>query len=643
MQSWFNVRINRQRPLVMVWLYILVIGLPSYSSGAHVDHSATFPVPETLRPNVTFWKRIFTAMDSSSGVLHDETNVTIVYHTLHNLPASPRQRQHEIDRYRRHYQRILLRLAQGNGQQLTPEEARVLALFNGEPQPRVLRAAAYDIRFQSGLRDRFTEGLIRSGAYLPSIRQVFVAAGLPAELSVLPHVESSFNNQAYSKYGAAGMWQFTRGTGRRFLRIDWAIDERFDFRRATLAAAKLLQENYQELQTWPLAITAYNHGIQGMERAVEKLKTRDFDTVVERYQGRYFGFASKNFYAEFLAVLDIVTHVQKHFPGLTLDTPQPYHSLELDAYLPLRTVATYLQVDAEELMRWNPALREPIRKGQRAIPKGFVLYIPHHRLSPAETQARWRRVPLTEKFAQQLHGGQYRIQPGDSLSSIARRVGSTVEHLVQLNDLDRPDHIRVGHVLDLPQAGVTHRQPPLQSPALSANKRHPSAAVGTSDRALPVVKASLPLPTEQESDTTVWLQVQERTIRVVATETLGQYAAWLEIPARRLRVLNRLPHYDQIPLGTPIRLDFSNVSETLFTQRRLQYHRRLEEQFFRLHTVDGVITHTLKPGETLWTLAHQAYNVPLWLLQKYNHDLEFRTLVPGTKLRIPQVVMKQAL
>ena len=90
--------------------------------------------------------------------------------------------------------------------------------------------------------------------------------GLPTELAALPHVESSFNTYAYSKVGAAGMWQFMRGTGRRFLRIDAAVDERLDPYRSTEAAASFLEQNYIVLGSWPLALTAYNHGAGGMKR-----------------------------------------------------------------------------------------------------------------------------------------------------------------------------------------------------------------------------------------------------------------------------------------------------------------------------------------------------------------------------------------
>jgi membrane-bound lytic murein transglycosylase D len=632
--------------------------------------STLFPIPDILRPNVAFWVQIFTALDTQSGVLHDPTDVTIIYHTLRNLPEDPRQRRDQIERTSQQYTDILLQLAQGKRQHLSHDEARVLALFKGQATPEVLRTAADSIRFQLGLRNRFAEGMTRSGAFLPTIRRTFTAAGLPIELSYLPHVESSFNSIAYSKVGAAGMWQFIRDTGQRFLRIDAAIDERLDFRLATVAAAKLLHENYQELGTWPLAITAYNHGAYGMKRAVAEVGTQDFGTIVQRYKSKSFGFASKNFYAEFLAVLEIVNNRHKYFNDITFDPPLTYHTMTLDAFMSLQTLAQHLRVDAHDLARWNPALRPPVVQGKRLIPKGVAVYIPHQYMSPADARIRLAKIPAQDKFAEQPHGGQYRIEPGDTLSTLAQRFRTSVEALMQLNDLDRPDRIRAGQVLRLPhtaetRTASTQTAPPVPQPRVVSTQTAPpaprktevasrapdslafmhhltSASMPNSHLAFHLLMAGFPVNELQAQQIEPWLRVHDGSIQVVATETVELYASWLEVSAQRLRTLNRLGRRATLPLGTRLRLDFAKVPETVFTTRRVQYHRDLEDNFFRSRTVGGVITHTLKPGETLWMLARRAYDVPLWLLQKYNHDLEFRALPPGTKLRIPQVVARES-
>ena len=136
---------------------------------------------------------------------------------------------------------------------------------------------------------------------------------------MLPHVESSFNPRAYSKVGAAGLWQFMRSTGRRYMRIDGAVDDRLDPFRSTEAAAQLLAYNYRVLGTWPLALTAYNHGTAGMRRAKETLGTDDIVRIVRNYTSRTFGFASRNFYVSFLAALEIDRNPEKYFGSLQKD------------------------------------------------------------------------------------------------------------------------------------------------------------------------------------------------------------------------------------------------------------------------------------------------------------------------------------
>ena len=135
-------------------------------------------------------------------------------------------------------------------------------------------------------------------------------------------------------------------------------------------------------------------------------------------------------------------------------------------------------------------------------------------------------------------------------------------------------------------------------------------------------------------------QIKGETIHVAAQEQLNQYAGWLNVPPQRLLTLNRLSTRQSPPLGAAVRLDFSKVSAGQFTQRRLQYHRSLEEEFLRRHRIGDVVTRKLKPGETLLSVSRHAPGVPLWLLQRYNSHLDLNAPRPGTELRIPKVVSR---
>jgi membrane-bound lytic murein transglycosylase D len=292
-------RLIRRNRRELAWA-LIAAGLMLGCGTAAADDPMVRP-PE-LERDVQFWIRVYSQIDTNAGFLHDQYNLGVLYDTLHfasNTPPSERQRL--VDEARAHYAATLRQIADaGEGGTLSPEEQRVKDLWGAEGTPARLRSAVDDIRFQLGQADRFRSGLIRSGTWETHIAETLANLGLPAELAVLPHVESSFNPSAYSKVGAAGLWQFMRSTGRRYMRIDGAVDDRLDPFRSTEAAAQLLSYNYRVLGTWPLALTAYNHGTEGVRHAKETLGTDDIVKIVRSYTSRTFGFASRNFYVSFL-------------------------------------------------------------------------------------------------------------------------------------------------------------------------------------------------------------------------------------------------------------------------------------------------------------------------------------------------------
>jgi membrane-bound lytic murein transglycosylase D len=208
--------------------------------------------------------------------------------------TSPSQRERRVAEAKAHYAALLRRLAAGATDDLTAHERRILHSFGEGAKPADFIDAVGRIRFQLGQADRFHEGLIRAASWEAHIARVLEQHGVPKEIAALPHVESSFNPAAYSKVGAAGLWQFMPSTAKRFMRVDSLVDERLDPYSATEAAANLMLYNYRLLGSWPLAVTAYNHGPAGLRRAQEQLGTSDIAVIVKRYQGANFGFASRN-------------------------------------------------------------------------------------------------------------------------------------------------------------------------------------------------------------------------------------------------------------------------------------------------------------------------------------------------------------
>ena len=411
-----------------------------------------FVRPAELEADIAFWRRVYTEVTTQGGLIHDQDDLGIVYEVM-KLPSdlSPKQRSKRIDDTKKKYARILDRLALG-ATDLSEEEQRVLDLWPQGTRRSRFEEAAEGLRFQLGQSDRFREGIVRSGAWREHIAATFKKNGLPTELAALPHVESSFNTYAYSKVGAAGMWQFMRGTGRRFLRIDASVDERLDPYRATEAAARFLEQNYIVLGSWPLALTAYNHGPGGMKRAQEQLGTSDIVTVVRKYNSRSFGFASRNFYVAFLAALEIDSDPEKFFGPIRRNPTDTSLVLEVPAFVPASRLATVLELDRDELRRLNPSLLPSVWRGARHVPRGFELRVPN----TIDLTAVVSQLTSGERYDAQVAETQHRVRSGESLSTIASRYGTSISTIAELNNLDRPYRIRAGQVLALPGSG---RQP----------------------------------------------------------------------------------------------------------------------------------------------------------------------------------------
>jgi len=300
-----------------------------------------FPVLPGLESSVDFWKQIFTRYGFADVVLFDPIDPSMVYRVL-RVPENEQGRA-AVDR----------------------ERTRVVAdydLIDDETR----------IRSQRGAKEHFAEGLRISGRYMAQMQKIFRDEGLPEELAYLPLVESSFNIRARSGVGAVGMWQFMAETGKKFMRVDAAVDERRDPMASTRAAARLLKENYRILGNWPLAITAYNHGTDGIFRGIKAAESDNLVDLIQRYQSPTFGFASKNFYAEFLAVVDIATNSDLYFPFLRTHRPVALRELAITKRAPLFAVLKPAAISQNDFFEWNPAL-DPTAK---FIPLGYRVKLP---------------------------------------------------------------------------------------------------------------------------------------------------------------------------------------------------------------------------------------------------------------------------
>lgn len=427
-----------------------------------------FPVPKNLEAAVEFWQKIFTTYSSDQVVLHDERHLDVIYSVvdmsdLRTVGASELQIDRaRIKRVRGEVNRVskaLRDLAAGRSVTNLPADLRSIPtqMEHVEGGRSKYRRAAGMVRGQRGLRNRFEEAIEISGMFMPGIERTLAEYGLPAEIRCLPFVESMFNYRARSKVGASGAWQFTASTGRAFLQMDEAVDARSDVLLAAAGAARKLRQDYESLEAWPLALTAYNHGAGGMARAVRRLGTRDIGVVVEKYRSRTFGFASRNFYAEFIAAVIAFVERERHFPNVEPFPEIRFDVAQRDRYVSLTDLATATGVEVDRLAELNPALDRTVLAGSLLVPPRYPLRVPHG--MGREFERAYAELPPDRKPDRQAAFG-YRVRSGDTLGGIARRFGSSVAELQRANRLPRADRIYVGQRLRIPQRGTGRPAPP---------------------------------------------------------------------------------------------------------------------------------------------------------------------------------------
>ena len=212
------------------------------------------------------------------------------------------------------------------------------------------------LRVQTGLADEFLAAAATAQTYLPTMEQIFASNGVPTRLTRLPFVESMFNVKARSKVGASGIWQFMPQTARNYIFVNRLVDERNAPEKATRAAAVFLRGNYRELGSWPLAITAYNHGKAGMANATRQLGTSDFATILNQYESPSFGFASRNFYAEFLAAAKVYDRLLRQHRIPPPETPVATSSIVLKQPISIAQLIRVTGLRREVIAQLNPCL-----------------------------------------------------------------------------------------------------------------------------------------------------------------------------------------------------------------------------------------------------------------------------------------------
>jgi len=222
------------------------------------------------------------------------------------------------------------------------------------------RVEYYVNAFRGTARERFIASLEKGSRYEPMIREKLSAAKIPEDMYYLALVESGFDQHAYSRAAAVGMWQFMAGTARGTgLRVDWWVDERRDPVRSTDAAVKFLGWLREQFGSLYLAAAAYNGGPGRVSRGLSRLGddldggTRD-DAFFALADHDYLRGETKNYVPQLIAAALIAKEPAKY--GMTIRTVPPlaYDSVYVPASTPLTAIATASESPLDSIRELNP-------------------------------------------------------------------------------------------------------------------------------------------------------------------------------------------------------------------------------------------------------------------------------------------------
>lgn len=294
--------------------------------------------------------------------------------------------------------------------------------------------------FQQKNQRYFARWLERSQYYMPQIRRILQQEGIPEILAYLPLIESGFNPNAVSRKHAVGLWQFIRSTGKIFdLKVNFWVDERRDYEKATVAAARYLKKLHNEFDSWELALAAYNCGERRVRKGIKKTRSNDF-WVVSRTLPR----ETRNYVPKFIASLMIVTNLEKHgFKQVVYGEDMQLVKVSVPPERNLRDIAKAAGYSTKKIVSHNPFL---INKVTPPGKHSYIYVEPAYAESFARNSQQIADLRKTN-FRRSVYA-TYHVRKGDSLWGIARKFGVGVKSIKETNKL-KSDLLRPGQKLTI--------------------------------------------------------------------------------------------------------------------------------------------------------------------------------------------------
>lgn len=295
--------------------------------------------------------------------------------------------------------------------------------------------------FQTRGRKHFEKWLARQASYMPEVQRILRENGMPEDLFYIALIESGLNPKAKSRAKAVGMWQFIKGTAKKYgLRVDWWIDERMDPEKATVAAAKYFKNLYGQFGSWYLAAAGYNAGEGRILRAMKKHKTDDFWelTGYKKPLRR----ETKDYVPKYLAAMLIAKDPASYgFEVETYEESAAHEKVRVRQATDLKVIAEAAGTTVDEIKRLNPEL---LRWFTPPDYPDYEIKLPAG--SADKFAANISMIPTAERI--RFH--EHKVRKGDTISGIAKRYGTTANPIMYLNNLKNVKSIRPGTTIIVP-------------------------------------------------------------------------------------------------------------------------------------------------------------------------------------------------
>ncbi len=430
----------------------------------------------------------------------------------------------------------------------------------------------------------------RGEKYIPLVKKILREEGLPEDLAYLPILESGYWATALSPSRALGYWQFIKSTARLYgLRITPWVDERMDIEKSTRAAARYLKDLYNRFGSWELAIAAYNAGPGKVERAMNRMGSRNFWVMA---RSRHLKKETREYVPRFMAIL-LLVHNPDLYKLTTADPPPPlvYEKVKVKGMVNLKRLARLAGIRYRTLKKLNPALKKwvtpPGPPYLLKVPKGYGQKVASI-LSNSRYAGSLYPVP-------DAHGNKWirhRLTRGESLYVLARFYGVPLSTLVAVNGITNPRLIRAGKTILIP---ATPRKIWL---ARKTRNRRPKKLIKTAQG--------------------------EKVYRVQEGDSLWKVARSFSVSIQDIKRKNGLK-------GTKIKpgdlLIIPRPTQTARKKSRFAGKRAPTHPKRR-----GVITYRVKKGDNLWKIA-RSFSVEVRDLKRWN-GLKKNLLHPGKTLVI---------